>query len=272
LGRVLQPPSRISFRTLQKGLFNGLRRLGGGTHFVYDILANWPFPCYLTTNWDNEIDKRLRAIKIFFKTIQNSKDDFATIRHDSSHLIVKLHSDLDHPDRAVITSGDYAKLTGQEGQYFRDRLKAIFEMFDVFIVGHSLSDPDLRLILQVAKETASPEHPVFMITTGVTKAEELELLERFNVVTFGYDNSDGHHGQLRRVLSLIDKFVIPRQKRIDLKAFAFSPEELEAAQAVALYRRLCCTHPTCSPDSLFSCQGDFPALCEEWSTWGAAAR
>ena len=210
----------------------------GGTHSVYDILANWPFPCYLTTNWDNEIDKRLRAIKVFFKTIQNTKDDFATIRHDSSYLIVKLHSDLDHPDRAVITSGDYAKLTGQEGQYFRDRLKAVFEMFDVFIVGHSLSDPDLRLILQVAKETASPDHPVFMITTGITKAEELELLERFNIVTLAYDNSDGHHGQLRRVLSLIDKFVIPRQKRIDLQAVVYSEEELEAAQAVALYRRL----------------------------------
>lgn len=229
----------LGSRTELVALIRSLLKLKeGGSHSVYDILANWPFACYMTTNWDNEIDERLRANKLFFKTIQNTKEDFATIRHDSSHLIVKLHSDLDHPDHAVITSGDYAKLTGQEGHYFRDRLRAIFEMFDVLIVGHSLSDPDLRLVLQVAKETASPAHPVFMITTGITKGDELELLERFNVVSLSYDNRDGRHAQLRRVLSLIDKFVIPRHKRFDLQVLTYSEEELEAAQAVALYRRL----------------------------------
>jgi len=210
----------------------------GSLHSIYDILVNWPFACYLTTNWDDEIDRRLRTIKVFFKTIQNTKEDFAMIRSDSSHLIVKLHSDLSHPDRAVITSADYAKVLGNEGSYFRSRLRAIFEMFDVLIVGHSLSDPDLRLVLQIAKETASPEHPIFMITAGATKGEEVELLERFNIVALSYDNPDGRHTQLRRVLALIDKFVIPRQKRIDLQTVAYSEEELEAAQAVALYRRL----------------------------------
>jgi hypothetical protein len=209
-----------------------------GPHTIYDILANWPFACYLTTNWDDEIDRSLRANRIFFRTIENTKADFAGIRADASRLIVKLHSDLDHPERAVITSADYAHLIGGEGQYFRNRLMAMFEMFDVLIVGHSLSDPDLRLVLQLAKETASPEHPVFMIAAGATKAEELELLERFNVVALSYENTDGRHTQLRRLLSVMDKFVIPRHKRIDLQSVVYSSEELEAAQAVALYRRL----------------------------------
>lgn len=125
----------------------------GGSYHIYDLLANWPFACYLTTNWDDLIDLRLRRIPESFSTIQNSKEDFAAIRHDASHLIVKLHSDLSHADRAVITSADYARLMSSEYKYFRDRLKSIFEMFDILIVGHSLSDPDLRFILQVAKET-----------------------------------------------------------------------------------------------------------------------
>jgi SIR2-like protein len=164
----------------------------GGSHHIYDLLANWPFACYLTTNWDDLIDARLRRIPEAYTTLQNSKVDFSAIRHDASHLIVKLHSDLAHPDRAVITSADYAKLFGAEGKYFQDRLRAIFEMFDVLIVGHSLTDPDLRLVLQVAKDTASPQHPVFMIAADLTRAEELELLERFNVVALSYDNSDGN--------------------------------------------------------------------------------
>jgi len=206
--------------------------------FIYDILTNWPFSCYLTTNWDDEIDHHLRSNKVYFTTIRNSKEELARIRSDASRLIVKLHSDLTRADAAIITSGDYAKLLGAEGQYFRDRLKAVFEMFDVLIVGHSLSDPDLQLVLQVAKQTAHPEHPVFLIAADLTMAEVREYFERFNIVALPYQNPDGTHIQLRRVLSLLDKFVIPRHKRIDLKAVTYSPEELEAAQAVALYRRL----------------------------------
>jgi hypothetical protein len=34
----------------------------GGSYHIYDLLANWPFACYLTTNWDDLIDSRLRRI------------------------------------------------------------------------------------------------------------------------------------------------------------------------------------------------------------------
>jgi len=206
--------------------------------YMYDLLANWPFSCYLTTNWDDEIDHYLRTKKTYFATIRNSREELSRIRHDASHLIVKLHSDLSHPEQAVITSGDYAKLMGTDGQYFRDKLRAIFEMFDVLVVGHSLSDPDMQLILRIAKETASPEHPVFLIAADLTSAEVREYLERFNIVALTYENNDGAHLQLRRLLTFLDKFVIPRHRRFDLKSITYSPEELEAAQAVATYRRL----------------------------------
>lgn len=217
---------------------------------IYEILASWPFACYLTTNWDDEISRCLESKKTYFSTIQNSKDDLAGIRNDASGLIVKLHSDLEYPEMAVITSGDYAKLLGVDGKHFRDRLKSIFEMFDILIVGHSLSDPDLNLILQIAKQSAHPEHPVFLIAADLTNAEIREYLERFNIVALTYENPDGRHLQLRRLLSLLDKFVIPRHKRLDLKTVEYSFEELEAAQAVAVYRRLVAGDGT--QDSAFS--------------------
>jgi SIR2-like domain len=228
----------LGSRTALVALLDTLLKPSSKDGAIYNLLTNWPFGCYLTTNWDDEINKHLRHRKTFFSTLQNTREDLAQIRHDASRLIVKLHSDLKHPTNAVITSADYAKLTAGDGKYFRDRLKAIFEMFDVVVVGHSLSDPDIRLILQLAKETASPQHPVFFIAADLTKAEVREYLEQFNVVALTYDNRDGNHIQLRRLLSFLDKFIIPRQKRIDLSTIPYSPEELEAAQAVALYRRL----------------------------------
>lgn len=227
--------SRGQLIDLMNGFLEPTSRKAG---IIYDILTGWPFACYLTTNWDDEIERHLQAKKTYYSVLGNSKEDLANIRSDASGFIVKLHSDLKHPDSAVITSADYAKLLGSEGRGLRDRLKSIFEMFDVLIVGHSLADPDLSLMLQIAKESAHPEHPVFLLAADLTSAEIQEYWERYNIVAQTYENPDGGHLQLRRLLSLFDKFIIPRQKRLDLKASDYSAEELEAAQSVAIYRRL----------------------------------
>ena len=102
---------------------------------------------------------------------------------------------------------------------------------------HSLTDPDLRLILEIAKEAASPDHPLFMITANVTKAEESEWFERFNIVVWSYEDIDGTHRNLRRILSALNRFIVPRRQRFDLHELSYSPDELEAAQAMAIYRR-----------------------------------
>jgi hypothetical protein len=210
----------------------------GGTHHAYDLLTDWPFACYLTTNWDDEISNLLRIKGVYFTTLQNTRADFVNIRQGAANLIVKLHSDLAHPDLAVITSTDYQRVSSLPAwDYFRDRLRAIFQMFDIFVVGHSLTDPDLRLILDIAKEAASPSHPLFMIMANITKAEEHEWFERFNIVAWGYEDTDGTHLRLRRILSVLNDFIVPRRQRFDLHELSYSPGELEAAQAMAIYRR-----------------------------------
>ncbi len=145
----------------------------GRQGFIYDLLVKWPFACYLTTNYDDELVARLTAAGEHYEVLQNRPQDLFVIRNNASRLIMKLHSDLDHPDDVVLTSQDYEKFSvGQGGGYFRDRLRGIFEMFDLCIIGHSLSDFDLSLVLQTAKQTASPDHPIFMIASAVTPAEE----------------------------------------------------------------------------------------------------
>jgi SIR2-like domain len=207
--------------------------------YTYSVLCNWPFACYLTTNYDDEIFEHLKKIGVFYHTIQNSRDDLGTIRHNASSLIVKLHSDLDHPKEVVLTSDDYERLTvGGEGASFRQRLRSIFEMFDVCIIGHSLKDPHIQFILQTAKQYASPEHPVFMITSDVTRAEERELFDHSNIIALPYENPDGKHERLRRLLTVLNKFITPRRERILPVAATYSSGELEAAQSIMIYRRI----------------------------------
>jgi len=65
---------------------------------LYDLLSKWPFACYLTTNFDDEIASYLANLNEHFTVIRNRQEDFYSLRDGASHLIQKLHSDLNHPD------------------------------------------------------------------------------------------------------------------------------------------------------------------------------
>jgi len=211
-----------------------------GQGFLYKTIANWPFACYLTTNYDDELANHLNQLGEHFSVIRNRKEDFHSLRDGATHLIQKLHSDLDHPDEVTITSEDYRRLyINPEGDYFQTKLRQVLEMFDVFIIGHSLSDPDIDHILQMARTTASPKHPIYMMASGFTKAEEREYLEKYNIVLVQYKNEDGKHTHLRRLLATADRFIVPRHKRITLsRDHHHTTEEVEAAIALFLFRRL----------------------------------
>ncbi|CAB1060143.1 hypothetical protein D1BOALGB6SA_4908 [Olavius sp. associated proteobacterium Delta 1] len=207
---------------------------------IYELIANWPFACYLTTNYDDEIASYLAELGEHFTIIRNRQEDFYSFRDGVSHLIQKLHSDLNHPNEIVLTSADYRRLyINDSGQYFRDKLRQVFEMFDFFIIGHSLSDPDIDSVLQLARKTASPQHPIYMAAADFTKADEQEYLEKYNIVLVQYSNSDGTHSELQRMLKTVNRFIVPRYRvRERIETAARPKEEVEAATALFLYRRL----------------------------------
>ena len=138
------------------------------------------------------------------------------------------------------TSEDYRRLQfDSAAQYFRDRLSYIFTSFDILIVGHSLSDPDIADILQLAKATASPDHPIYFVACDFTKAEETELFEQYNVVLTRYQIIDGYHTELQQLLRAADRYIVPRSDRSDLLVPSTSPNsDLDTAIAIFLFRKL----------------------------------
>ncbi len=208
--------------------------------YIYEYLTKWPFACYLTTNYDDEIYQHLTKNNMHFEILRNRKEDFYNIRDGATNLIFKLHSDLMHSEEAVITHIDYQKYyVSDDGQYYRDKLRHVFETFTVLIIGHSFSDPDIVYVLETAKKTASPQHPIYMLTTDVTQAEESEYFEKYNIVLIGYINLDGRHTQLRRFLSTIDRFILSRKYNPSIQQHQIpDSEKVVAASSLFLYRTL----------------------------------
>lgn len=212
---------------------------------LYEVLCQWPFACYLTTNFDDEISEHLSNLHEYFTVVRNRPEDFHIWRDGVSHIIQKLHSDLNHPNEVILTSADYQRLeTDSSGKYFREGLSRIFTMFSVLIVGHSLSDPDIDNILKLAKNSSDPRYPIYFIAAGFTSAEEKELFEQYNIVLVRYSNSDGRHTGLLQLLRTMNRFVVSREQRKERRAIEERPdEEVEAAIALSLYRRLQAVQP-----------------------------
>lgn len=230
--------NRDDLVNLLKPLLTPVERKWG---FLYELISRWPFACYLTTNYDDEIETYLAKSNEHFTVIRNQKEDFYFWRDGASHIIQKLHSDLNHPDEVILTSADYRRVYIEDsGQYFCDGLCDVFKTFDIFIIGHSLSDPDIDHILKLGKKRRDPQHPIYMVAADFTEADEREFLEKYNIVLEKYANHDGTHSELRRILKATDRFIAPRN-RFRKSEVGIGPkptEEIESAIAIFLYRRL----------------------------------
>jgi hypothetical protein len=208
---------------------------------IYEYLAKWPFACYFTTNFDDHLKEHLNPAGVYFETLRNTEEDFKKIGSDAANIIVKLHGDFSDSKNMVLTSQQYEKYrTGPDKEYFRRKLGAIFEMFPVLIVGYSLTDPDIELILSQAKHYSSPARPIYMILADVTPAEVNQYYTHKNIRIIRYDNPDGAHKQLaRRVLNMMDRFIAPRTRGSEpADLFEEPPPELTSSLFVFTKTRL----------------------------------
>ena len=205
--------------------------------YIYEYLAKWPFACYLTTNYDDELFVHLKPTGQYFTTLQNRREDFQVMRDGVTNVILKLHGDLDHSSELILTSRDYDCISvGTE--YFRVRLRAVLETFNVLIVGHSLTDFDLDLILKEAKQTAALHNPIYMVAPGVSTYQQREYQERYNIVLIPYKNSDGTHAQLRWMFANADKLIPSRDALIPFHVLTPEAEaQVNAATSLLIFRR-----------------------------------
>jgi hypothetical protein len=231
------------FQRVAKRLGDMPQLLGGlCTKFVrrdtvgeaYQHICRWPFRCYLTTNFDDELASHLSATGVHFTTLRNSQAEMAEITSESSRRVVKLHGDFATPDDIVLGTSHYSDFeTGGGRQYFRSKLTSIFQMVPVIVIGHSMSDRDLQLVLRLAKESASVKQPIFMLLADADDAEIDKLHREYNVRIISYPNSDGTHRGLIHLLRQLNRFVVPRtcgtRPPVDF------PDAEEAETAVSLY-------------------------------------
>lgn len=178
---------------------------------IYRLIAQWPIPVYLTTNFDDELQRQFADLGVPLLSHTNSPDHMALLTSDLRNALFKLHGDLRSTTGLVLTTSQYdAVMRGTEWEHFRRKLEAVFSMARVIIVGHSLSDPHFKHILAAARIGAGIVNPVIWIAPDVSQDEARQYLEDYRIRVVSYENRDGSHRQLEQLLRAVSEFVPPR--------------------------------------------------------------
>lgn len=178
---------------------------------IYDLIAQWPVPVYLTTNFDNELHESLTELKEAYLDYGNSEDHLRYLNSGTRGAIFKLHGDLRSEAGLILTTSQYNAVDNfPEWEYWRTKLTSVFQMQRLVIIGYSLSDPHIQRILERSKKGSSVEQPICWIAPDVSPSERKEFLEHYNIRVIPYSNRDGHHKNLLRLLETVSDFIPKR--------------------------------------------------------------
>ncbi len=211
---------------------------------MYEMFATWPIPVYLTTNYDDELQYHLSHLQLAYITYSNSEDHMSQLLPDFSGAIMKLHGDLSSQDGLILTANHYKEITeASSWEYWRSKMTAVFQMNRVIVIGHSLSDRNMKHVLQAAKKGAGVAQPVIWIAPNVPVKDRRELLEDYRIRVVTYEDRDGQHRNLARLIESLSEFVPPRtvvqvQEQIE-KLTRLSLQPHAAAPGFFVFNEVC---------------------------------
>src|SRR5262249_39225153 len=179
---------------------------------IYSHIARWPVAVYLTTNYDNEIAQHLSNVgESTYLPYMNNEGHMSHLIPDFTGAVVHLHGDLRSENGLILTTSQYQSiLAGSTWEYWRTKMISVFQMNRVIVIGHSLSDPHVRHVLEAAKKGAGVVQPVCWIAPDVAHDVVREYLEKYRIRVISYDNRDQTHHNLVRLVESISDFVPPR--------------------------------------------------------------
>lgn len=206
---------------------------------IYNIIASWPVPVYLTTNFDDQIQTSLVSVGEAYIPYGNSAEHMALLNERLSGAVMKLHGDLRSNTGLVLTTDQYKSIVvGPEFEYWRKRMEAIMQMRPMVIVGHSLSDPNIKHVLKIAKHASGVERPICWIADDSNESLSRKYLNDYRIRVIGYSNTTGKHEGLLPLLRTVSRFVPPRSSVVIADRAIMEREPSRAATALHVFNRL----------------------------------
>jgi hypothetical protein len=80
----------------------------------------------------------------------------------------------------------------------------------VIVIGHSLTDKNIRDVLEMAKQGATVQRPVVWIAPNISELDRREYLNKFRIRVVSYDDKNGRHNNLVKLIQSVNEFIPSR--------------------------------------------------------------
>ncbi len=168
------------------------------------LLARLPIQTWVTTNYDNVLEKTLdEAGKSFRKVVRDHELPYTGA---DTVTLVKLHGDREQPDTIVITLQDYYT-------YFRrfprvkDELTALLIKKTFLFIGYSVSDPDFnQLQAEIAFDLEKHQRRAYAILFNADEFT-VDILRSLNIHVINIPMEEQENYYSERLGEVLQKLV-----------------------------------------------------------------
>lgn len=131
----------------------------------HEEFCRLPFDRVVTTNFDFLLEQAYARINRYCIPLV-AEDQLAVGDSQAGVRLLKLHGDLHHPNRLVVTEEDYDAFLARL-PLLATHLASLLIDHTAFFIGYSLDDPDFRQISQVVKERLGTlRRPAYVLQVG----------------------------------------------------------------------------------------------------------
>ncbi len=161
---------------------------------VHREFCSIPFDIVCTTNFDFLLEKQYDLIPRYVYPIVDEEQLSIGLEHPGT-LLLKLHGDLRHPNRLVVTEEDY---DGFLAKYplLATYLSNLLITKTAVLIGYSLDDPDFRQLWQVVtSRLGKSKRPAYAITVGA-KPGDVARFDRRGVKVINLPGRRDQYGEV----------------------------------------------------------------------------
>lgn len=163
----------------------------GKAHIAF---CNCQFDIVVTTNFDFLLERGFEKVEKYCQPIIE-EDQLPIAKRQPYVSLLKLHGDLHHPNRMVITEEDYDLFLDKYPLLSTYLANLLIQRTPLFI-GYSLDDPDFRHIWQlVSNRLGQLRRPAYVLTVDA-RPSDISRFERRGVKVINFNGTKDRYAQI----------------------------------------------------------------------------
>lgn len=190
---------------------------------VHNAFCELPFDIVCTTNFDFLLEKayNIKSPFTYCRPIINQEQ--LTLSSSKAWIsLIKLHGDLDHPERLIVTEDDYDTFIDKYpilATYLANLLITRTPLF----IGYSLEDPDFRQIWQViGNRLGKMRRTAYVLTAGKNPSKEARYERRGVKAVNLTEDHEKYEAVLIRFFEELKEYWLPKT----IENINFTDEEI----------------------------------------------